>query len=64
MIEKFKPFENNTQSIEVGPNPGLTFENGKEEITVYGDLTITKETKAKDLDSLIVLLQKIQAQLK
>lgn len=59
----FKPFENDSQSTTVGPDNGITFENGTEQITVYGDLTISKESKVSDINALIDILQTIKKEL-
>ena len=58
-----KPFENDSQSTTVGPDNGLTFENGTEQINVYGDLTIDKNSNPADIDSLIDVLQIIKKHL-
>lgn len=62
-MEDFKVFENDTQSISVGPADGITFENSKESINMYGDIEITQETTVEEIDALINILNKIKAHL-
>lgn len=59
----FKPFENDSQSITIGNGNGITFENGKDEIVVYGDTTISKNTAPEVLDNLIEILSGIKQQI-
>lgn len=61
MNNQFKPFENDSQSISLGNGNGLTFENGTEEIAIYGDITISKKTNPETLDNLINLLSDIKS---
>ncbi len=60
----FRPFENDTQSITIGPGTGFTFENGTDEIIAYGQLNIKKNESKKSLESLIEFLEKIKENLK
>lgn len=60
---EFKPFENDSQSLTLGPGDGLTFENSTEEIVVYGQLSITKKTKKKEIETMISLLEVIKQKL-
>lgn len=60
-MKDFQPFANTTQSISVGPDAGLTFENNNDSINVYGDITITKNTEGHQIQELIEMLQKIQS---
>lgn len=62
-MNTFKPFENDSQSTTVGPGNGVTFENGKESITVYGDYEIDKTTTPKEIDDLIEMLENIKKEL-
>lgn len=59
-MSDFKPFENDSQSTTVGPGDGVTFENGKDSINVYGDYEITKKTKPEEIDELIAMLNNIK----
>lgn len=58
-MNTFKPFENDSQSITVGPSNGLTFENGKDKINVYGDFEI-KKNDVQQLNEMIQLLTEIK----
>lgn len=62
-MSDFKPFENDSQSTTVGPGDGVTFENGKDSISVYGDYEITKTTKPEEIDELIAMLNSIKSAL-
>ncbi len=61
---KFDAFANGSQSTTAGPSNGLTFENGEDEVTVYGDMTIDKNTKPEEIDELVDVLLSIKARLK
>lgn len=57
-----KPFADNSAAVTItsGDENELTIENGKEEITIYGDLTISKnETGKEKAQRLAELLTKI-----
>ena len=62
-MNTFKPFDNDSQSITVGPGNGVTFENGKDSIVVYGDYEIDKTTIPKEIDDLIEMLESIKKEL-
>jgi hypothetical protein len=62
-MNKFMPFKNDSQSVSIGNSNGLTFENGTEEISIYGDITISKKTDPETLDKLIDLLTDIKSSL-
>lgn len=63
MENNFKPFENDTQSKIVGPDEGLTFENGNDSIVVYGDFNINKDDSPEKIDEIINILQSIKEKL-
>jgi hypothetical protein len=56
-VKKFQAFQNDTQSIEVS---GITFENGKDSINMYGDVNFTPSMSAKEIDDLIEILNEIK----
>jgi len=60
---KFKPFENDSQSMTIGNGNGITIENGIEEIIIYGDITINKDTDPAVIDSLIDVFIEIKKNL-
>lgn len=62
-MEQFNPFQNYTQSITVGPSDGITFENRGNEINMYGDLVINKNTDVKEIEQIITLLNQIKISL-
>lgn len=62
-MTKFKPFENDSQSISVGSGNGITFENGLDEIIIYGDTTIKSDTDPAIIDSLLEILTAIKENL-
>lgn len=62
-MSEFMPFENDVQSTNVGPGEGLTFENGIDEINIYGDFSIDKNTNVEEINSLIEVFDKIKNQL-
>lgn len=62
-MNNFKPFDNDSQSVTVGPDNGVTFENGKDSIVVYGDYTISKNTDPKEIDNIIQMLNLIKENL-
>lgn len=64
MQQDFLPFQNDTQTTNVGPGDGLTFENGTDSIVIYGNVEISKDTPQSQLDSLINILQNIKNQCK
>lgn len=59
-MNKFSPFDNDTQSTTIGPDNGLTFENGLENIAIYGEFVVSKDSSPEELDSLINLLTEIK----
>lgn len=59
-MEKFKPFENDSQSTTIGNGNGITFENGTDEITIYGDTTISKDTDPAVIDRLLEIFTDIK----
>jgi hypothetical protein len=59
-MTKFKPFENESQSITVGNGNGITFENGSDEIVIYGDTTIKANSDPAVIDSLLEILTAIK----
>lgn len=63
-MNDFKAFENDTQSVTVGPGEGLTFENSTETIIVYGNLELNKETDPKEIENLIKILTTIKNAIK
>lgn len=62
-MSKFNPFENDSQSITIGNGNGLTFENGLDEIIIYGDTTIKSSTDPVIIDSLLEILTAIKDRL-
>ncbi len=64
MNNKFLPFKNDSQSITVGPNEGLTVENGIDSISIYGQFEITKDVTKKEVQDMINILIEIQNNLK
>lgn len=62
-MNKFKPFENDTQSLTIGTGNGITFENGQDKIVVYGDTTIDKNIDPIVIDNLIQVLLEIKQEL-
>lgn len=62
-MTKFKPFENESQSITIGNGNGITFENGLDEIIIYGDTTITNQTDPTIIDGLLEILTAIKDKL-
>ncbi len=62
-MNEFKPFENDSQSVTIGSGNGITFENGKNEIIIYGDTTINKNSDPATIDNLIELLTGIKENL-
>lgn len=62
-MSTFKSFENDTQSITIGEGNGITFENGTDEIIVYGDTTFDKDTDPATIDSLLEILTGIKNKL-
>ena len=63
IMKDFQPFKNETQSITVGPDTGITFENSTDSINVYGDIQINKDTTEKEIDELITVLTKVKTNL-
>lgn len=61
---QFDAFANDSQSTTAGPSNGLTFENSTESVTVYGDMTIDKDSKPEEIDELVDVLLSIKAKLK
>lgn len=59
-MKEFQPFKNETQSITVGPDSGITFENSIDSINVYGDIQINQETSEKEIDELITVLTQVK----
>jgi hypothetical protein len=62
-MSEFKPFDNDSQSITIGKGNGITFENGKDEITIYGDTSINKNSDPNTIDILLEILTEIKANL-
>ena len=62
-MTKLKPFENDSQSITVGNGNGITFENGLDEILIYGDTTIKTDSDPAVIDSLLEILTAIKDKL-
>lgn len=59
-MSQFEPFKNDSQSLTIGNGNGITFENGFDEIIVYGDITITKDTDPSIINALINVLTTIE----
>lgn len=62
-MNNFKPFENDSQSLTIGKGNGITFENGLEEIVIYGDTTININTDSAVLNNLLEILTAIKKKL-
>lgn len=65
-MKDFEPFENEEQSVSIGPGNGLTFENGVADtngIVIYGDFEVNLESNIEDLDNIIDLMTKIKNKL-
>lgn len=64
-VNDFQPFANDSQSMLVGPGEGMTIENGTHSISLYGDLSITKDkhdsAQLAAIDDVIAALVKIRA---
>lgn len=60
IVNNFKPFENDSQVANISQ---LSIENGEDFILLVGDLEIHRNnpTSKAELQSLIALLQKIEA---
>lgn len=41
-LNKFTPFENDSQATLIGPSDGLNIENGTEMISIFGDISVCK----------------------
>jgi len=61
-LNKFKPFENDSQVTLIGPSDGLNVENGTEMISIFGDISVCKGSKEdkEQLQEVIDLLNKIK----
>lgn len=61
-LNKFKPFENDSQVTLIGPGDGLNVENGTEMISIFGDISVCKGSKKdkEQLQEVIDLLNKIK----
>jgi len=62
-MDNFKPFDNDSQSLTIGSGNGITFENGLEDIIIYGDTTINSKTDSVVIDRLIEVLTAIKNKL-
>lgn len=54
-------FENNTQKLSFGPKNGMSIDNGKSEIQIYGDISISKDTAIQDINNIINVFESISA---
>lgn len=58
---KFTPFANDDQVLNLGPDGGITVENGTESLAIYGDITIENTPQMHErVDELIELLTRIK----
>jgi hypothetical protein len=62
-MNNFKPFENESQSVTVGNGNGITFENGLNDIVMYGDTTFNSKTDPAVIDGLLEILTAIKQSL-
>lgn len=64
-VNDFEPFANDSQSLLVGPGEGLTIDNSMRRISLYGELSITKDKYDSEqlaaIDDVIAALVKIRA---
>lgn len=59
---KFLPFENDSQSLNLGDN--MTFENGTDKINMYGDFSISVDQQSlKTVNDLLATLTDIKTAL-
>lgn len=60
MGNKFAPFENDSQSLNLGDD--MTFENGTDKINMYGDFSISVDSSSlKTVNDLIATLTDIKS---
>lgn len=61
-LNKFTPFENDSQATLIGPGDGLNIENGTEIISIFGDISVCKGSveDKEQLQEVIDLLNKIK----